>query len=95
MTIPEIAQALQHGRPDSLTITVPEGWRVEQVGDYLKDTGMLDAAAYRQLAGGDLTGLDTGRYGFLDLRPTGASLEGYLFPDTYSLPLKGRPLPIW
>ena len=89
MTIPEIVQALQHGRPDSLTITVPEGWRIEQVGDYLDNSGMLNAAAYRQLSGGDLTGLDTGGYSFLDLRPTGASLEGYLFPDTYALPLQG------
>jgi UPF0755 protein len=89
MTIPEIAQALQQGRPDSLTVTVPEGWRVEQVGDYLKDTGLLDGATYRQMASGDLAGLDPSAYGFLDLRPKGASLEGYLFPDTYSLPLQG------
>jgi UPF0755 protein len=89
MTIPEIAQALQHGRPDSVIITVPEGWRVEQVGDYLDNAGLLSGAAYRQLAGGDLTGLDTAGYGFLDLRPTGASLEGYLFPDTYALPQQG------
>jgi len=89
MTIPEIAQALQHGRPDSVIITVPEGWRIEQVGDYLDNTGLLKGAAYRQLAGGDLTGLDTSGYGFLDLRPTGASLEGYLYPDTYALPLQG------
>ncbi len=89
MTIPEIAQALQHGRPDSLTVTVPEGWRIEQVGDYLKNSGLLDGDAYRQMAGGDLAGLDTAGYGFLDLRPAGASLEGYLFPDTYALPLQG------
>jgi UPF0755 protein len=89
MTIPEIAQAMQHGRPDSLIVTVPEGWRIEQVGDYLDNPGLLNGAAYRQLAGGDLTGLDTGGYGFLDLRPPAASLEGYLFPDTYALPLLG------
>ena len=46
-----------------------------------------EAEAYRQQAlSGDLTGLDPARYPFLQGRPAGTSLEGYLFPDTYDLP---------
>ena len=46
-----------------------------------------EAERYRTHAAlGDLTGLDVARYNFLQERPAGASLEGYLFPDTYALP---------
>jgi UPF0755 protein len=38
---------------------------------------------------GDLTGLDVGRYPFLQERPAGSSLEGYLFPETYEIPAVG------
>ncbi|MEX1020689.1 MAG: endolytic transglycosylase MltG [Litorilinea sp.] len=95
MTMLEIVDALQQARADSLTITLPEGWRVEQVADFLleseiySDTTTLTgiAEAYRQQAlSGDLTGLDVERYPFLQERPAGASLEGYLFPDTYDIP---------
>jgi UPF0755 protein len=90
MTPVEIAGALQNARAASFRVTIPEGWRLEQIADHFSVAGTLDGAAYRSLtAGGVLTaidGLDPGRYDFLDMRPAGASLEGYLFPDTYDLP---------
>lgn len=93
MTPVEIAEALQHSRAASVTLTIPEGWRLEQAADYLTASGVLDGAAYRRIAeSGDLTALGAGaagRYPFLAERPAGASLEGYLFPDTYELPAHG------
>lgn len=95
MTLAEIAETLQHAEAASLTITIPEGWRAEQISDYLADAGVFgeDSAAltrYRtQIQTGDLVGLDPAQYAFLQARPTGASLEGYLFPDTYEVPLEG------
>jgi UPF0755 protein len=89
MTPVEIAQVLQRALAPSITVTIREGWRLEQTADYLTATAALDGAAYRRLAGNDLSGLEAGRYGFLDSRPAGASLEGYLFPDTYKLRADG------
>ena len=91
MTLVEIVEMLQHAQAASVTITLPEGWRLEQVAEYLgeaaifADPGGADAYRIRAL-NGDLSGLDTARYPFLQMRPAGASLEGYLFPDTYELP---------
>jgi len=91
MTPVEIASALQNSRAASIRITIPEGWRIEQIADYLRDRQMpLDSDDYRQRAlSGDLSGLDLARYGFLNSRPEGTSLEGYLFPSTFDLPAEG------
>lgn len=94
MTIPEIVEILQHAEAASVTVTIPEGWRLEQVAEYLAEAQVFadagTADAYRQAAlTGDLTGLDVARYAFLQERPAGSSLEGYLFPDTYEVPAEG------
>lgn len=94
MTMVEIVEILQHAEATSVTITIPEGWRVEQVAEYLAEAEIFEepalADAYREQAlVGDLTGLDVARYPFLQERPAGASLEGYLFPDTYEIPAAG------
>ena len=90
MTIPEIAQVLQRAVAPEIVVRVGEGWRLEQTADYLTQKTPLDGADYRRRAEtGDLAGLDASKYDFLDLRPAGASLEGYLYPDTYRLPAEG------
>lgn len=87
MTIPEIAAALQNAQKPGLSITLPEGWRLEQVADYLNKTGTLDGEIYRSLAQSSQgTGVQWDDYPFLIGRPAGSSLEGYLFPATYELP---------
>lgn len=96
MNIPEIVETLQNAQAASVTVTIPEGWRREQVADYLQAGNVFSdtvggvsaqADAYRQLtAGADLTGLNVARYAFLQERPAGSSLEGYLFPETYEIP---------
>ncbi|HMN29337.1 MAG TPA: endolytic transglycosylase MltG [Caldilineaceae bacterium] len=92
MTMVEIVELLQHAEAAAVTITLPEGWRSEQVADYLDAAGLFQdnpaaGKAYRQqVATSDLSGLDPARYPFLQQRPAGVSLEGYLFPDTYEVP---------
>jgi UPF0755 protein len=86
MTMHEIAEALQHGGADTFTVTIPEGWRIEQVGWWLEQQGVLrsdDLLALARSAQYD--------YPWLDSRPQGASLEGFLFPDTYELPAEITP----
>ncbi len=95
MTMVEIVETLQYAEASSVTLTIPEGWRREQIADYLVAAGVFTdtttaAENYRhQTATSDLTGLDPSRYPFLQGRPAGVSLEGYLFPDTYRLPASG------
>ncbi|MFO7634626.1 MAG: endolytic transglycosylase MltG [Caldilinea sp.] len=90
MTLREIAEAMTNAQASALSITIPEGWRIEQTADYLSRSGLLgtaEGAAYREQAvAGDLSGLDPARHPFLQERPASASLEGYLFPDTYLIP---------
>lgn len=90
MTLREIAETLTSPRAAAISITIPEGWRVEQAADYLSRNELLggvEGARYRDKAvAGDLTGLDPALYPFLQTRPAGSSLEGYLFPDTYLIP---------
>lgn len=91
MTPVEIAAALQDSRAASIRVTMPEGWRLEQIADFLRDSRIpVDSEEYRRRAlTGDLTGLDVSRYPFLNSRPAGVSLEGYLFPSTFELPAEG------
>ena len=81
MTMAEIARVLQHGRVEERSITIPEGLRLEEVASLVAVKAGLDPNAFLQLArSGDFD------YDFLRDRPAGATLEGYLFPDTYRLP---------
>jgi len=88
MTIPDIVQALQHGRIKEIVLTIPEGWRVEELADYLEKKGLMSAKEFLALAQRDLWVAD---YDFLKEAPEGVSLEGYLFPDTYRLPVPASP----
>lgn len=62
-----------------VTVRIPEGVRMEQIPAVLREAG-LNAAADNFLTTAK-TG--TWNYDFLKDRPQGASLEGFLFPDTY------------
>jgi len=83
MTMGEIIEALQHGRLEEIAVTIPEGWRAEQIAEMLAEKAGVDTDQFLDL-------VQRGRfdYQFLQDRPAGASLEGFLFPDTYYLPLQ-------
>jgi UPF0755 protein len=87
MTMREIAEALQHSRIQEVAITIPEGWRAEQVADALTAQNIMDGsvflAAVRQGVAID--------HPLLADRPAGIGFEGYLFPDTYRLPAQAVP----
>jgi UPF0755 protein len=59
-------------------LTIPEGWRWEQVGEHLERKGVASSADFEAA----LNATDYNQP-FLGQRPPGATLEGYLFPDTY------------
>ncbi len=80
MTITQIISRLHRGLVRQVTVPIPEGWRAEQIADALAEAGAFSREdfmkAYRE---------GTFDYEFLNERPRGATLEGYLFPATYEL----------
>lgn len=92
MTMPEIAQALQKALVQEVFVTVPEGWRAEEIADSLEAQGVLEADSFvAAMRAGDPVALGLGEYDFLADRPAKANLEGYLYPDTYRVPARSRP----
>jgi UPF0755 protein len=87
MTIPEIAEALQNALFEEALVTIPEGFRLEEIADRLAENNIMEVdrflAAVRQPRSLSLFE----DYDFLQSLPPDASLEGYLFPDTYRLPV--------
>jgi peptidoglycan lytic transglycosylase G len=90
MPMPEIAERLQRPQVEEIVLTIPEGMRAEEVADLLNVRGIMDGEAFLSMVrGGSASARALGDYPFL---PDGlASLEGYLFPDTYRLPARASP----
>ena len=89
MTMGEIIEALQHGRLEEIAVTIPEGWRAEQIAEMLAEEVGVDVDQFLGLVQGGLFD-----YEFLQGRPPEATLEGFLFPDTYLLPVQPTALDI-
>ncbi len=87
MTIPEIALTFQQASAPEQQVTIPEGKRLEEVATLAATQTTIEADAFLQLAqsGWPQTDLAT-KYDFLAQVPVTATLEGFLFPDTYRLP---------
>ena len=86
MTIPQIIDRIsgavtEEAEPVQFKVTIPEGWRKEQIFEEAEKAGVDGGIAAMEEAAETL---DVARYEFLQERPEGASLEGYLFPDTYT-----------
>lgn len=87
MTIPEVAEALQTALFEEVLVTIPEGFRAEEIAERLAENNVIEPdrflAAIRQPRSLTIFG----DYSFLQDLPADASLEGYLFPDTYRFPV--------
>jgi UPF0755 protein len=85
MTTPEVARALTDALAREVVVRVTEGWRLEQIAEAL---ALHPALADRSDEFVLLAGPNSPRansFAFLGGLSPGASLEGYLFPDTYLL----------
>ncbi|HEY3081701.1 MAG TPA: endolytic transglycosylase MltG [Chloroflexota bacterium] len=82
----EIRQLLLKGRVSGITITIPEGWRLAQIADaWEAQRPGTRAELLEQATRGEFN------FPFLADKPAGASLEGYLFPDTYQVERSAPP----
>lgn len=86
MTPNEIVEALQHGLAKMIPITIRPGWRAEEIADYLATLGLTQFNKDQFLK---LVREGKFDYAFLKDRPKNAppGLEGFLFPETYNVPL--------
>ncbi len=93
MTMPEIAQALQQARAQEIVITIKEGWRMEEIADYLGEEGVVDPQEFLSVARAPeaLSPKIRTKHAFIQALPPGSTLEGYLFPETYRVAVGSDP----
>jgi UPF0755 protein len=81
MTQEQIIGVLEHATPPAqAAVRFTEGWRMEQEADALEQKGVTSASDFLSVTKSPSADFS---YAFLTDRPAGATLEGYLFPDTY------------
>jgi len=78
----QIVEILTGGKVTTDKITIREGWTNNQIGDYLEEKKIVTKAEFLSAANKNYD------YDFLENKPADASLEGFLFPDTYQIPAK-------
>lgn len=79
----DIIKILHAGISIGNMITIPEGYAIGQVGDILSKEGFVDKALF-------MDELENGKFDqkFIEFLPEGPNrLEGYLFPETYEIPI--------
>jgi UPF0755 protein len=79
LTMIELSTLITEGMIVTNKITIPEGWTIDQIGDYLEKNTVISKSDFLIA-----TRKEYG-YEFLKERPAGSDLEGYLYPDTYIL----------
>lgn len=82
LTIIQVAEILTKGKIQTNVITIPEGWDMEKIANYLANKKIMTKNEF--LAQARLENYRS-KYGFLKDVPEGASLEGFLYPDTYQI----------
>lgn len=93
MNITQIAYKLANARGEAISFRVLEGWRLEEIAELIDQTAALpyrgpDFLALTGPGAGSLPG-PIGEFAARAGVPAGRSLEGFLFPDTYSIPACG------
>lgn len=87
-----ILEILTQSGQNEKTVTIIEGWTILDIAGYLENFGIA-RTDFLDIAGTPPTGslkqkpsLDLySKHQILDTKPVSASLEGYLFPDTYRI----------
>jgi UPF0755 protein len=78
----ELAHALQDATPSEITFRILSGWRLEEIAASLPTSGLgFSPEEFLQIATDPPVTLPLAEH-----RPSGSTLEGFLFPDSYRLP---------
>ncbi len=89
MTISDIIDQLLMGSPDILFVTIPEGYRIEQIARVFANQGLakFNEQDFLKYTKHPDQFPDAAKYSVLKLIPAHDSMEGLLFPATYDIPL--------
>ena len=87
MTVPEIGEALQTALFEEVLVTIPEGFRLEEIAERLAEANVMEPDRFLAAARAPRSLSIFEEYDFLQSLTEGATLEGFLFPDTYRLPV--------
>lgn len=93
MTVPEIARTLQEAKAPDQQVTIPEGKRLEEIAVIVGESTSIapDAFLHYTKTGWQLSEDLTSEHPILANVAMTATLEGFLFPDTYRLPVDAQP----
>ena len=87
MNMREIAEVLQKANFEEISITLPEGLRTEEIAELLGENNIMNSEVFLEFVRRG-SGIN---HPLLVDKPATASYEGYLFPDTYRLPVNAKP----
>jgi UPF0755 protein len=87
MTMPEIAEALQTALFEEVPVTIPEGFRAEEIAERLSENNVMEPDRFLAAVRAPRSLSIFADYEFLQDLPPDATLEGFLFPDTYRFPV--------
>ena len=89
MTAVQIAWALQDATPSEITFRILPGWRMEEIAEALPTSGLeFSQRSLLDIANQPAEYLSPETNPLLSQLPPSASLEGFLFPDSYRLPAR-------
>lgn len=80
MSMVQITEVLQQGHPSQVLLQLPEGYTISLMAQAFEKAGLGSAGNYVAAVSDPAW-----QYDFLKDRSPGASLEGFLFPDSYAL----------
>lgn len=81
MSIYQIVRKIANGEVIKNNLVILEGWSVSDIAKYMQSKGVCSQTQFISLTQQNYSE----RFDFLADKPKGASLEGYLFPDTYQV----------
>jgi len=87
MSIPEVAVALQDALFEEAVVTIPEGFRAEEIAERLAEQNIIEPDQFMAAVRAPRSLSIFEEYDFLQALPEDGTLEGFLFPDTYRFPV--------
>ncbi|GAC1614462.1 MAG: endolytic transglycosylase MltG [Ktedonobacteraceae bacterium] len=91
MTISDIIDQLLSASPDVLYVSIPEGYRIEQIARIFAAAGLakFNQQEFLKYTKHPDQFPDAAKYPILKSIPSGNGMEGLLFPATYDIPIDG------
>ena len=88
LSVPKIVDALQSGKAEEISVTIPEGFTILEIDELLAQKGVIEKGELQDCA----LNCDFSSFEFLpdsfEMAKRGGKLEGYIYPDTYFVSVK-------